>query len=343
MYKIILCFLCILFLTMCKERNNLTKKTGQYKKAMTVEAMIVSLKEVEHSYTFTGTIMANEEIELRTETSGRITGIYFNEGNIVKKGQLLVKINDSEIQAQLQKVKLQMELALSDESRKKELLKIKAVSNEVYEISSNHLKTLQAEVINLQAQIAKTEIIAPFTGYVGLRMVSPGAYVVPSTLIASMVQTDPVKIDFSIPEKYLNHALTGTQIQFSTSSNEQLYSAVIYAIESKVDPGTRTIRLRARCSNSKNLLIPGSFAYIRWDIFPGVKRVMVPARALIPVMDGEQVYLVKNGKALSMDVKTGIRTKNEVEITEGLSAGDTLIISGLLQLKKGTTVKPIIK
>jgi membrane fusion protein (multidrug efflux system) len=300
--------------------------------------MVVSLQPLDHTYSFTGTLLANEEVELRSETSGRIVQINFTEGRLVSRGQLLVKIVDSDLQANLKKNQLQLDLAVLDESRKSELLKINGISKEEYDNSLIKLKSLQAETDLIKAQIVKTEIHAPFTGIIGLRKVSEGAFVSPSTLIASMQQLDPIKIDFSVPEKYKQYIFVSKEIEFSIEGSNNNYKAKIYAIESKIDPETRTIKARALCSNSKNELYPGAFANIRINLMPDVKSIVIPAKAIIPVLDGQQVYIVKDGVAKPIKVKTGLRTSNDIEITEGLAENDSLILSGLLQIKPGAPI-----
>jgi membrane fusion protein (multidrug efflux system) len=332
----------LLAIISCSGNNKDLPGNKDPKKAMSVETMVLNLKALDHTYTFTGTLLANEEIELRSETSGRVVQINFAEGRMVRKGQLLVKINDNDLQAQLKKNMLQLELAILDESRKSELLKINGISKEEYDNSLIKLKSLQAETELISAQIAKTEIRAPFDGTIGLRMVSEGAYVSPTTLIASLQQIDPIKIDFSVPEKYKQYIITNKEIDFTIEGSDKIYKARIYAVEAKIDQATRTIRIRASCSNHNGLLYPGSYANIRINLIPGSKSIVIPARAIIPILGGQQVFIIKNGMVFPVRVKTGIRTSTEVEIIEGLFENDSLIMSGLLQVKPGMPVNGIV-
>ncbi len=289
---------------------------------------------------FTGTILANEEAEIRTEAPGRIVLIGFEEGSHVEKGRLLLKINDAELQAQLLKNKVQLELATTEVSRKKELLSLRGISQEEFDISQNKFNTLEAEKQLILAQISKTEIRAPFSGTIGLRMVSEGAYITAATLITTLQQTDPVKIDFRIPEKYGAFAGKGKPISFTTEGSKDIYKAVVYATESRIDPETRTIQVRARCSNPGNRIIPGAFARIVLNMFPEQESILIPTSAVMPVLNGEQVYIVKGGLAQICRIETGVRSDSAVEVIKGLNTGDSLILTGLLQIKPEQKIKP---
>jgi len=331
------------FILSCGKSKNEQQGGPNQKRQMIVETMVVGLKELDHTYAFTGTLLANEEVELRSEISGRLVQINFSEGRPVIKGQLLVKMFDKDLQANLKKNQLQIDLAVLDENRKSELLKINGISKEEYDNSLIRLKSLQAETELIRAQIDKTEIRAPFSGIIGLRLVSEGAFVSSNTLIASMQQIDPIKIDFSVPEKYMHYMAINKEIDFTIEGSDKVFNARIYAIEAKIDAATRTIRVRASCANRGSLLYPGSYANIRINLMPGAKSIVIPAGALIPILGGQQVFVIKDGIVQSVKVKTGIRTSNEVEITDGLAANDSLILSGLLQIKPGLPVKGVVK
>lgn len=307
--------------------------------SLTVDGSIVTSITKDISYSYNGSLLANEEIDVRPEISAKVTKILFQEGSKVNKGQLLVKMFDADLQAQLKKIKLQIELKAKEFERKKELLKLKGISQEEFEISENGLNTLVAEQDLLNAQISKTELVATFGGNVGLRMVSEGSFVTTSTVITSLQQIDPIKIEFSIPEKYKQNIKDNMEIKFTVEGIDRVYSARIYALESKIDAETRSIRMRALAPNPDGSLFPGSFVSIKLNLFPDKESIFITARAIVPVIDGEQVFIVKNGKVAPVKVTTGIRTDTEVEILKGLQLNDTLIISGLLQVKEGMPVK----
>jgi membrane fusion protein (multidrug efflux system) len=283
--------------------------------------------------------MANEEIDIRPEISAKVTGIFFKEGSNVNKGAILVKMFDKDLQAQLRSNKLQIELANKELDRKKELYQFKGISKEELDISENNFNTLKAAQDLIKAQISKTELRAPFSGTAGLRMVSDGAFVSNSTIITSLQQIDPVKIDFSVPEKFIPNLATGMEIDFTIDGREDHFTAKIYALESKIDASTRSIRIRALCPNPKKELYPGAFAKINLKLFPEKPCILIPARATVPLLDGEQVFVLKNGKAKAVLIKTGYKTGSDVEITEGLAENDTLVTTGLLQIKQGIPLK----
>lgn len=306
---------------------------------LTVDASRIAKSSKDLSYAYTGSLLANEQIDVRPEISSKVTKILFKEGSGVNKGQLLVKMFDADLQAQLKKSKLQIELKKKEFERKRELFKLNGISKEEFEISENGLNTLVAEQDLLDAQISKTELIAPFSGIVGLRMVSEGAFVTNSTVITSLQQVDPIKIEFSIPEKYKQDLKENMEIKFEVEGIDRVYTAKIYALESKIDASTRSIRIRALAPNSDRSLFPGAFVTIKLNLFPDQETIFITARAIVPVINGEQVFIIRNGKVASVKVTTGIRTEKEVEILKGLQVNDTLIVSGLLQVKEGMPVK----
>ncbi|MDP1622872.1 MAG: efflux RND transporter periplasmic adaptor subunit [Bacteroidales bacterium] len=308
-------------------------------KAITVGGVIITPRILENIIPATGNVIANEEIEIRSEVSGRIMAINFDEGSFVNKGSLLLKIDDRELQAQMKKLQVDEKQAKDDLYRKEKLLELKAVSQEEYDKAFNTLGIITAQLELVRAQISKTEIYAPFSGQIGLRQVSPGGFVSSTTMIARLQQTNPVKVDFAIPEKYRRNVEKGTLIKFRVEGIDSSLQGKIYAIEPKIDPATRNVSIRASCPNPEGILIPGSFARVEIMIDNIQNALIIPSEAIIPMMDGEKVFLCKNGNAISQVIKTGIRTEREVEVTEGLKPGDTMITTGLLQLRENTGVK----
>jgi membrane fusion protein (multidrug efflux system) len=304
-----------------------------------VEAIVIQPQLLQDKIVTTGTLMANEEVELRSEISGRVTGVSFDEGSRVKKDQLLVKINDREIKAQLKQKEVAEKQASDEEERGRKLLDIKGISQEDYDKIRNSLQMIQAEKEALQSQLTETEIIAPFNGIVGLRHVSEGGYVTPDMLIASMQDVDPMKVEFSIPEKYSGQLKDGTEITVKVGESDEDHKGTVYAIESKIDLDTRSIKARAKIPNPKDALIPGSFAKVEITLAELPDAIVIPSEAIVPELSGEKVYVCINGKANAIPVKTGIRTEDGVQITEGLAPRDTLIVSGLLQLANGKGVQ----
>lgn len=304
-----------------------------------IDAVVVNPRHLERKINVTGTLLANEEVALRSEISGKVIGIFFEEGSAVKKGQLLIKINDSDLQAQLKKTRLQDSLLTKDENRKKQLLALKAISQEEYDMILTELQSVRADQQLLQAQIAKTNITAPFDGQIGLRYISEGSFTDPTAVLATMQQINPMKLEFSVPEKYRSYLKSGTTISFSVVGIDSLFSASVYAVEASIDQSTRSVKVRARSNNQNQMLYPGAFAHVEIVLENVENALVIPAEAVIPELKGQKVFVVKNGKVESVQVEAGIRNESETEITSGLSVGDTLAVTGLLQLRNGSPIE----
>ncbi|MFQ5650688.1 MAG: efflux RND transporter periplasmic adaptor subunit [bacterium] len=307
--------------------------------ALPVTVHVVKPEKLNNKIFSTGTILANEEVELKSEISGRITEIHLNEGARVSSGELLVKINDTELQAQLLKAHYQKKLAEDKEERGRKQLEIEAISQEDYDVILNELNTEKAEIQLIKAQIDKTEIRAPFDGVVGLRHVSKGSYISPNTKIANLLDINPVKIDFVIPEKYVNLVQPGDKIAFKIQGFDEQFEGAVYAIEPRIDPATRTLRLRAISPNKEGKVLPGAFAEVKLVLDEITDALMIPTAALVPELRGQKVFLLAHGKASPQKVTIGIRTENKIQITSGIAPGDTVITSGILQLRPGAEVK----
>jgi membrane fusion protein (multidrug efflux system) len=304
-----------------------------------VEALVIQTRPLENKINVTGTLLANEEVELRSEISGRVTGIFFNEGSRVTKGTVLLTINDQDLQAQLKRKEYEQALAADEERRQRALLDINGISREEYDKSHNKLKMIEAERELLESQIAKTRIVAPFDGVIGLRYVSEGGYVSPNSLAASMQDTDPMKVEFAVPEKYGRQIAKGTPVRVEVGESTEACEGTVYAVESKVDPDTRTIKARALIANPGQSLFPGSFARVGITLERIAEAVVVPSEAIIPELGGEKVFVCVDGTARSHPVKTGPRAEKSTQIVEGLQPNDTLIVTGLLQLTDGMGVR----
>jgi membrane fusion protein (multidrug efflux system) len=304
-----------------------------------VTACIVKPEKLSNQITASGTIRANEDVQLQPELSGKIVQINFKEGSPVSKGQLLVKINDADLQAQYKKLQLQHSLAEQTMQRQKQLLDINGVSQQEFDLAQSSYNTIKADMDFATAQILKTEIKAPFDGVIGLKNVSEGAFVSPTTIIASIQQIDPVKIDFAVPERYSYFLKKSGEVIFSIEGVPGDLKGQIYAIEPKIDMTTRTVQVRAICPNSKNNIYPGAFAQVKIQLSDIDAAVMIPTEAIIPDINGQKVFIMKNGKANYVRVETGIRTDAKIQITKGLNAGDTVLTTGIMQLKPNASVQ----
>lgn len=298
-----------------------------------VDVWVVQAKRLDEVIKSTGTILANEEVDIRSEISGRIVKLSLKEGDYVKKGTTLLKTFDDDLQAQLKKLEYSKKLAEENEYRQKKLLEKEAISQREYDISLTSVNTIQADIENIKAQLSKTVIQAPFDGTIGLRYVSEGSYLTSSTRIATLTNVNPAKLDFSIPAKYASIVRKGSRILFTIEDGEHKFEGTVYAIDPKIDPQTRTLQLRAVSPNPSQVLIPGAFAKIELVMNSKGSAISVPTEALIPELSGHKVFIVKNGKAVSRPVTVGLRGEREVEISGGLQVGDTLITSGILLVK----------
>lgn len=307
--------------------------------AVSVEAMVIRPQPIENKILTTGTLMANEEVELRAEFSGRVTGVFFEEGKNVRRGDLLLKINDRDLQAQFKRKQLAETLAANEEQRQRSLYEMNGISREEYDKVLTSLNMIKAEREEIESQLAKTEITAPFDGVIGLRYVSEGSYVSPATQVASMQDIDPIKVEFSVPEKYAGRINTGTGVKVSFSEFKGEYRGAVYAVEAKVDAATRTLKVRATIPNKDGRLIPGSFARVDITLERIPDAIVIPTGAILPELGGERVFVYSNGLARSVPVTTGIRAERSIQITQGLKPNDTLIVTGLMQITDGRPVQ----
>jgi membrane fusion protein (multidrug efflux system) len=286
-----------------------------------------------------GTLRPDEEVDLSFETSGKIMKIYFVEGTSVRKGDLLAKINDRPLQAQLEKLQVQKKLAEAKEFRQRSLLDRDAISQESYDQIQTELQSTIADINLVTARIAETELRAPFDGYIGLRYLSEGAYATPSTKIAKLIKSSPLKIEFSVAQQYATELSIGYPISFRIDGIDKNFDARIYAVDPKIDINTRTIAARALYPNINGELKPGRSAYITIQLSKIEKTVAIPSQALISEMEGEKVFIYRNGKASAAKVLIGLRTESSIQVKEGLSFGDTLLITGILQLRQNLPIQ----
>lgn len=303
-----------------------------------VMGFVIVSQQLKEEVVSSGSLLAAEQIDLYPEVSGRITQLNIQEGQPVAKGTLLLKLYDADLRAQLQRLYVQRENAERTEDRNKQLLQRGGISQQEYDIVVTNLKSALADIELVNANLRRTEIRAPFSGIIGLRNVSPGAYVTPQTLIARLQQTSSLKLDFSIPEKYGPSVKNGNPVTFTIDGIRQAFQGTVYATEPSVDEATRNLRIRARVSNNSSKLRPGTFAKVTLAI-QNERGLVVPTQAVVPQTRGKQVVLIKNGKAIFQDVTTGIRTANAIQILSGVQAGDTVATTGLLFLKPDGPVK----
>ena len=310
---------------------------------ISVDGFVVKTEVLDNEIKSIGTIRANEEAEIRSEISRKIRGIYFKEGTHVGRGQTLFKLDADDLVARLRRQELDEKLAITKLEREKQLREKGLTSQEDYDISENTLEQIRADINLTRIDISKTYVRAPFSGIIGLRNVSNGAYVTPLVVLTTMQDVSKVKIDFSIPERYLYLFKKGQKIIFRVDGLEGEFEGEVYAYEPKIENNTRSLVLRAICINPDKKLLPGTFANVTFKLTENDNAIMIPTQALVPKLKGQSVFVVKDGIAKLIDVEIGERTEEYLQITSNnLNAGDTIITTNILRLKDNVPVKVVI-
>jgi len=319
-----------------------TKKTEAaivLKPVVPVEVYVAKDTSMVYQLSTIGSLRANESVEIVSEISKKVVTVFLREGSFVNRGELLFKLDDADILARINKRTIEKKLAETNEARQKAQLEKGGISQEQYDVTLNILNTLKAEIEILNVDLSKTEIRAPFAGKIGLRNVSVGALVSPGMVLATLHDINRIKVDFSVAEKYANDIRQGSVIDFYTGYSAKANKAVIEAVEPDVERKTRTISVRAVCNNSDLSLVPGSSVRVEMNLKALSKQLFVPTAALIPTVKGYDVYLMKSGKAVLRPVVTGIRNRLSVQVTEGLSINDTVVVTNLLRIKPDSPLK----
>ena len=305
------------------------------------DAIIVQSFPINRSVETPGTILPNEMAELRPEISGRVIRLSFTEGGYVRRGTLLVKLFDADLQAQLRKLAVQLKIAESAGIRQKELLAISGTSQQEYDNASLQVSNIEADMELLRVNISRTEIRAPFDGRIGLRQISPGAYVTPASIITNIASVNQVKIQFPVPEQYIRDLSNGTTVAFTITGSDNKYYATVIASENGISTDTRNLLVKALVKNGDALVKPGGYANVIINIGTNRAAMMVPTQSVMPQTRGKRVIVVRKGMAVFQNVETGYRDSSSVEILSGLMIGDTLLTSGLLVVKPDQKITKI--
>ncbi|MFZ4796103.1 MAG: efflux RND transporter periplasmic adaptor subunit [Bacteroidia bacterium] len=322
-----------------EESNNAAAKQQKTAPPVKVSYVIAQKQSVANTIQAIGNIIADEEVELHAEAQGRVVKINFTEGSFISKGKQILKIYDGDLQAQLTKALVNKKLKLDTEKRNKILLDKGAISQEAYEVSLTDLNATNADIELFKENIKHTEIIAPFSGKIGLKYISEGSFINSSTKIASMQKIDRVKIEFSIPERYISQVNVGTTVSFKVDGIQKSFNAKIYAIEPKVDPVNRNVLIRAFCENNNGVLLPGLFAKIEVPLNNKEGVFLIPTQSVVPILKGQKVFVIHGDSAIEQKVEVAGRNDLNVEVISGLKTGDTVVVSGIIQMKQGTKIK----
>lgn len=307
----------------------------------TVEVARVQVMHLPRSVAAVGSLRSEDAVMLRPEVAGRIAAIHFQEGQPVKKGDAVVRLDDSVLRAQLQQAQASLNLAASQNRRSTELSRQGFISQQARDEAASQLQLQQAAVALAKAQLEKTAILAPFDGLIGLRNVSVGEYVAPGTDLVTLESIDPLQVDFRIPEQYLGQVQAGLKLvlRFDALPGVEREGAV-GAISPAVDVSGRSILLRANMANPDHLLRPGMFARVNLR-FNDAQVLSVPEAALAPVGQTQYVFRVQDGRVERVAVEIGQRQAGRAEITSGLRQGDAVVIAGVQKVVDGQAVQMV--
>jgi membrane fusion protein (multidrug efflux system) len=329
----------VFFLSCDSKKDEPVANRPRQQGTLTVDAFLVQPSAISENVEVPGSLFPFEETQIRAEIGGRIVQLNIQEGSVVKKGTLLVKIFDKDLQAQLQKLKVQLQINEKTEERNRELLKINAISQQDYDLSSLNVENLRADIEAIRIAISKTEIRAPYSGRLGLRNISLGSYISPSDIVATIRQVEQLKLEFAIPEKYAKDISKGYAVKFRVDGGSQEHLAKVIATENSVDQATRTLKVRAVVNENHPELVPGIFAKVNLQMGNDTNALRVPSQAIIPNVRNKQVIVLRKDSVLFTIVETGIRDSAYVQILNGLNAGDTVITTGLMAIRPNSKVK----
>lgn len=332
-------FLGVMLLTACGSKNEGPQAGRPRQPVPEVDGFLVQQRSISDKIEVSGSLLPSEQTQIKPEISGRVVQLNIQEGSVVAKGALMVKLFDADLQAQLKKLEVQLQIAQKTQERQSELLKISGISQQDYDLVELNVQTLKVDIESTKIAIAKTEIRAPYAGEVGLRYISLGASVSPSDVITTLRQVSELKLEFSIPEKYAKEIRKGDKVSFRVDGGAQTHQAVVIATENSVEQSTRTLRVRALVKNNHPELVPGIFAKVNLQLGKDSSALMIPTQAVIPTARNKQVILFKKDSAVFTVIETGIRDSVFVQVTSGLQVGDTVLTSGLMVIRPNAKVK----
>jgi membrane fusion protein (multidrug efflux system) len=304
-----------------------------------VDGVVVQPGEVSEELEVTGTLVANQQVDIVSELTRKIVRVNVKEGSKVAKGTLLFQLDDADLQAQLERYRQQEKLALLNEERLKDLIANEAIAQQDYDQAATNLKVLQAQIRELQVTIDKTRITAPFNGQIGIINVHPGSVVSVNTILTDIEDNSLIKVDFSVPEKYTNVISPGSVHTFTIASDEKQYKTKVIARAASLSQNTRTLLVRSETTNPEGRLLPGQSARLKLSLSTSSEALSVTSNALIPSSQGYSVYVSRKNAVQAVPVQIGQRNEGSVVIIDGLQKGDTVITSNLLRLVPGSPVQ----
>lgn len=324
-----------------KSKKEKTTGAKPIAEAVMAECMIARDTMIDFAIKAVGHTRANERVELVSELSLRLVSIHFTEGSNVSKGDLLFQLDDSELQANLKKIQAKLDLATETAKRNKSLLASGGTSQQIYDESVSNQKVLEAEKELIIVSIGKTKILAPFSGTIGIRNVSEGAFLTPGTKLAVLEDLSRLKIDFTVAETYTGMIKKGERFSFRIEGFPQPFYAVVEAINPSVNRYSGNLEILALVQNPDPNLKAGISVSINLVSKSSVPAIYVPTQALIPSPGGYHIYVLKDGKANYNNIITGIRTSSMVEIVNGVVPGDSILLTGFMKIRPNSAVKII--
>ncbi len=330
-----LSFLVLIF--SCKQKKDTPAQNTKTQSAPIVDVIIAGGSSISNNIEVNGAVIPGEMITINPETSGRLTLLNLPDGGKITQGTILAKINDANLQATFSKTKVLLDMAQKTEQRLRKLLTINGINQADYDLALNQVNSYKADLSVTQAEIDKTIIKAPFSGVLGLRMISPGAYVTPATILSTLQQVDKVKIDFNVPEAYANLIQRGASVNVQSNEGNMNRKATIIAIDPQLNLTTRNLKVRALLEGTS--INPGSFVKVILSNSSGKNNIMVPTNCIIPEATAKKVIVVKDGQGIFVDIETGYRSSGMVEVTKGLKMGDSIVVTGVLFVRPKSPVK----
>lgn len=324
----------------CKSesKHELEPDRHQANQPLQAEAFIVRTKQLNEKIEVPGTLLPFETTEIRPEISGRIVELNIPEGRVVQKGTLLVKLFDGDLQARLKKLEVQLSIAQKTVERQKALLEISGISQQEYDLSALEANNLSADIELVRVDIVKTKITAPYTGKMGLKNISLGAYVTPTNILTTISQVNELKLEFTVPEKYSENMSRGREVVFGVNGNDKQFRAKVMATEAGIEANTRTLKIRAVVQGRHEELVSGAFAKVSLELGEAGRPLVIPTQAIIPQSRDKKVVVFRGGHPDFKTVTTGIRDSSFVQILDGLNEGDTIVTTGLLAIRPDSKI-----
>lgn len=328
----ILCF--VLFTFSCKKQKE-SASSGSQSAVFTVDGYLINHQPFENRLQVTANLLPAESVEIKSPVAGTVLAIHFSEGQLVQEGQPLIQIDDRIWKAQIKALEAQLHAAREEFQRREALLAAEGASREEVETTRSAVEQLEARIEELSVYVNLASVPAPFSGRVGMRNFSVGAYLNQGTGITQLAQTNPVKVDFSFPGQYIDQIRQGTRIQ--VISHGDTLTAPVYAVNPVADESARTVQARALLNNVKNWL-PGDFTEVLVVLDRRESALVIPTQLIVPDLGRETVFTVENGKVVQKNITTSSRNNKVALVTGGLEEGDTIIATGLVQIREGMTV-----